>query len=63
MLQLPFLKTGQIFAESQSEGRTPEFSDCLKMISNIEAISAAQFFYLFIFIYCTSAEGLVLQPV
>jgi len=44
MLRLPFLKTGQIFAISQSEGRTPEFSDCLKIISIMGAISAAQFF-------------------
>jgi len=45
MLQLPFLNNrADICNKHQSEGRTPEFSDCLKMFSNMGAISAAQFF-------------------
>ena len=31
-LQLPFLKTGQIFAVSQSDGNSPVFSDCLRLL-------------------------------
>ena len=37
-----FLKTGQIFAFNQSNGNFPVFSDCLKITSNIGAISAEQ---------------------
>ena len=38
------LKTGQIFALSQSDGSSPVFNDCVKMICKIGEISAAQYF-------------------
>ena len=36
------LKIGQIFAVNQSDGNSPVFSDCLKITSNIGAISVQQ---------------------
>ena len=40
----PFLKTAAMFAESQSCGKIPVWTECLKMMVRIGAIFFAQFF-------------------
>ena len=44
LLQLFFLKMGQIFAFRQSDGKFPVLSNCVKMTCKIGEISAAQCF-------------------